>query len=248
MYQTMPRNYLLKKATKKYARRKARVAYRKRRYVRRTGPSQGSLYVTRKISKISLSSSGVAGVPSLNDPSGTCVVVGTPVLLTGATATYDVPVAFKFRFDQMLNANELSVLFDRYRLLNAHVMLHNNSANTNGGFPTPWVEYITDHDDAVAPTPAFMREKMGCKNKYFTASRNRISLGCKPVPSTQIYNNGVTTAYGVPRVSPYINMSYTGTEHYGIKAIIHNVYLPATANQSLIDIDVTLKAMCKDVQ
>jgi len=111
------------------------------------------------------------------------------------------------------------------------------------------LEYIVDQDDAVLPTLALMREKMGVKTKYFTPTRPAISIGLKPRFADQVFNNGITTAYAIAPRAEYINSTYPGVEHYGIKGVLHNVQLAgAGSGGNLFDVDVTIKVVAKDFQ
>jgi len=207
-----------------------RIMRKLRKYRRKAGFGKGILYIRRKTPNIQVFSTAVAGVPTVVDPKGIILTLGIPTSVPGATQCYDVPFSLKFRLDQITNNNELEVLFDRYKIKGAWIKAHLNTTNTSGGFPMPYIQYVTDNDDAAVPSTISMAQRMGTKTKYFSSSRNFIKLGCRPVPASEIFASGVATAYGVPRRAPFINMSNTSVEHYGIKGIIHNMYLPATAN------------------
>lgn len=220
-----------------------------RRYKKLVG-SSGSIVVVRKPSIIRTSCSpGIAGTITIQDPTGTCLNLGTPVYITGTQNCYDIPFAMTFRFDQMMNANELQVLFDRYRILSALVRVHYNVDNSNEVKTMPWIEYIQDHDDAGLPSVAGMREKQGSKTKFFGTNKFMIKMGVRPRFADSVYNNGVTTAYGIGNRKEFLNTQYPGVEHYGIKGVLHNV--PLSGNGSggnIFDFDVSLKVLCKDVQ
>lgn len=232
------------------ARAAAKGFVKKYRTYRKYANNTGTLVLTRKTSMISIySSATTAGVVTLNDPTGNCLSLGTPVLINGSVNCYDIPFAFKFRLDQIQNANELTALFDKYRLLNVLIKAHNNWYNTNSALAQPWIEYISDHDDGLVPTVGSMRERMGSKEKYFSATKQVIQMGCRPRFADNIYQNGTSAlAYGLGNRREYINMTYPGVEHFGIKGVIHGVYLPGIGSGgSIMDFDVSLKIITKDI-
>jgi len=229
--------------------RKRKPAKGKRKYNRkRKLAAKGALWLRRKTAPMQISSSSTLGVPTLTDPTGTCITLGIPTSVPGATSTYNIPFSMKFRLDQLVNSSEVSNLFDKYRINNVWVRLHNNVVNQNGGFAQPWLEYYKDTDDNAVPTVLSMAQKMGVRTKFFTAARNFIDIGVKPLPAPEVFASGAATGYMVPKYAPFLNMSNTGIEHYGIKGIIHNVYLPAVANQYLTDFDLTFDLTLRDVQ
>lgn len=241
-------------------RRRPLMAVRRRRVPRRRlgavprGPRNGGFMVVRKLPIITLQSgaAGLAGNIFLSDPTSSCLSLATPVATTVAN-TFDVPFSMKFRLDQLINVAELTNLADKYRIISVYIKLHyNNGASPTGTTtgPTgslPWIEYIQDRDDANLPTLNVMREKMGVKRKYFSNSRPVLGMACYPVPATEVFQNGITTAYTVPSRAPYVNSTYPGVEHYGIKGVFHKLWLPSTVN-SLIDIDIGFKVALKDIQ
>lgn len=232
--------------------RRRRYVPRRRRYAKR--PSQGFLKLNRKLPKIvTYASTGAAGVLSLNDPTGNCLSLGTPVLITGSSSIYDVPFSMKFRLDQLINSADLTNIADRYKINSVKVKVHVNNANMsfagNSAGGQPWIEYIQDHDDATLPTASFMREKMGVRNKYFSGARYAVTMGVVPRVADEVYSNGITTAYAVNRPRQWINCAYPGVEHYGLKGILHNVPLIGTTNGNIIiDWDVTEFVTVADIQ
>lgn len=230
--------------------RRRRPAYR-RKWQQRRQIRHGYIYISRKLSNITVQSGagGVAGAPFLNDPTGTCLTLGTPVGTTMANV-YDVPFSMGFQLNQLMNSNELTAIADKYRILSASVKVHyNNTAGANGVGGTgtsgsiPWIEYIQDKDDALPPSIAGMREKMGCRNKYFSSSKPAVTMAVRPVPAPFLLGSG----YAVPSRSPYINTSNAAVPHYGLKGVFHSLWLPTTV-VGLMEFDVTLKVALRDIQ
>lgn len=242
------------------ARRAPRRRYARRYYPRRRGGlrraymnRQGHLKIARKTALIqTYSNSAVAGTMVKVDPTGTCLSLGTPVLITGTTNCYDIPFSMLFRLDQLMNSTDITNIADQYRINSVKVSLHVNGVSNiylnNAGSTQPWVEYIQDHDDAVVPSIAQIREKMGVKTKYFSANKFKITMGVRPKIADTIFGSGVSSAYAVGG-SPFINCSYPNAEHYGLKGVLHNVQLSGNANvSSLFDWDVTQYIIAKDLQ
>lgn len=186
-----------------------------------------------------------------NDPTGTCLNLGTPTYITGTDNCYDVPFSMSFRLSQLMNSGDITTLADSYKIVNALVKIHANwnMGGTNQTSAIPWVEYIQDYDDATVPAISDLREKMGTKNKYFNASKPTVLMGVRPKFADTIFNNGVTSAYAVGNKREWINSTYGGVEHYGIKGVLHNVQLPGSGSGgSLFNWDVSLKVVAKDFQ
>lgn len=228
---------------------------RARRVARRRMGINGFLRWQRKLSMIQLyANTGVVGACTLNDPSGSCVSLGTPVVVPGSADHYDIPFSLKFRLDQVMNATDITNAFDQYKINSAKVKIHCNFNTAGDGvgqfsraYLIPWVEYCQDHDDAAVPTLSFMREKMGVKNKYFNASRPAISMGVRPRFADTVFSNGITSGYAVGR-KQWLNTTYSSVEHYSIKGVIHNVALLGSGTGPLFDIDVALYGVAKDFQ
>lgn len=230
---------------KKYAPKRRLVRRKRLARPRRRVPSAGSFHIARKTALIqTYSNSAVSGTMVLNDPSGTCLSLGTPVAITGTTNCYDIPFAMKFRLDQLMNSTDITNISDQYKIKSVKVKVHINGVSNmylnNAGSVQSWIEYIQDYDDATVPTLAQIREKMGVKTKYFTASRMSVSMGVRPRLADVVFGSGVSNAYAINKKSQFIDCNYPNAEHYGIKGVLHNVQLSGSTNvSSLFDWDVT---------
>lgn len=240
-----------KYAPKRRLVRRKRLARPMRRRVYR-GPRQGFLSIVRKLSQIqTYATGGTAGGIGKVDPTGTCLNLGTPVYINGTDNCWDVPFSMVFRLDQLMNATDITSISDQFKILSAFVKVHANYNLTGAGLANavPFIDYIQDHDDAIVPSLALMREKMGVKTKYFSTSKPYILMGVRPRCADTVFQNGTSaTGYSIPK-SLWINTTYSGTEHYGIKGVIRNIYLPAGSSVgSLLNWDVSLKVLAKDFQ
>lgn len=209
----------------------------------------GGFSLIRKLPVITLGSSAAgAGLATLTDPTGTCLAYNVLGLSPGTTNQYDVAFSLKFQLNQLLSFTDITQIADQYRINNVLVKLASAfQVSTGFGAAVPYVEYIQDHDDANVPTLSLMRTKMGVKTKYFGPTKTLIKMGVRPKTADEIYNNGVTTAYGVNN-RQWINCDYPAAEHYAIKGILHNVPLTGVANQGLMNFDISFSVSAKDLQ
>lgn len=227
-----------------------------RRMVMGTRSKNGFLKIVRRCNEVSVRNGNTAGtLTSL--PEQQQVSFGTPV--SNNFGFYDIPFSIKFRLDNLINSGDITTLCDKYKIAGAYVRIfytaagYGSDANVNSGINAinnmPAIQYITDHDDAEVPSPALIGEKMGVKYHTFKNMNSYIALKVRPVPSREIYNNGVTTAYEVPGKAPFIDCNKSGVEHYGVKGIIRNVFLPSNANGVVgFRYDIALKVYGKDFQ
>jgi len=234
---------------KKYA-PKARLVRRKklarRRY--RRAPSTGGFYIKRRMAYFGVQgSTSVAGLVSSTNTT-TLTLGSASAAQSGGTNLYDIPFSMTFQLNQLDGVTDITNIADRYRIVNALVKLttSNIALGAGAGLVMPHVEYVIDHDDAAVPSISALSQKMGVRNRGFNA-RGQLSLYVKPLPATQIYN-GVSTAYGVPRKSPYINCTYSDVPHYGIKGILRSVFLSGNTSTANIGVDVMLTVHAKDLQ
>lgn len=230
-------------------RRPRRALRRFRKMKRLIAPKNGGTFIVRKVQElISSVPTNIAGGYSIST-SNNSIILGTPVATPAiALQTYDVPFTVKFRLDELTAYTELTSLFDRYKIVSAMVKCNFANYPADTRIPLPYIDYITDYDDASLPTVAGMREKMGVKSKYFSASRPRVTMGVRPRVAQEVFNNGVTTSYSVPRGGTWINAQYPGVEHYSIKGVIRQLYLPNVSGSSPMTWDISYGVALKDVQ
>lgn len=217
---------------------------------------RGILHVTRKTPYgIQMYNSVVAGVPAVDYPTQCrpeCFQVGTPVAVVSGAATYAVPFTMNFRLTDVLNYQEFTTLADRYRINNVKVNIrfNSNAAEASTQSSLPVLFWTNDYDDQSMSTVNAIRERMGVRHKAFTATRNEMTLNCRPRLANFVYGEvGVGSGYVVPSKQQFINCDYPGNPHYGIRGYIDNVYLPAKSgtNFTLFTIDITYDLTLKDI-
>lgn len=240
---------------KRAARRKAGVYRRKR--IARLNPfgRQGGFYITRKLPLMAVSSTAAQTV-ALADPTGSCITLGTPVLSTGfSNDVFDIPFTLRFQLDQLSQSGDLTSIGDQYKLLKAYLRLYYNNSNNAFGAGAgagkltsmPFIQYITDEDDATLPTQERLRAKMGVGLKTFKNNSSYIGITCRPKASMEVYAGG-TTAYA-PLPSPWIDMTDADVPHYAIKGILCQVPLLDTAEGTAVfTFDVALAVAVKGLQ
>lgn len=214
--------------------------------------NRGYINVNRRLEILSTSTAQEAqGTISTVGGTPACLVVGAPVPVSnGLPNVYDVPFSMTFTLSQLASYTEFTNLFDSYKINGVKVLVR-SFANTDGAlsFPMPWIECWNDHDNSVLPTVALSREIMGVKHKYFSSSKNVISMYVKPKPI--IESTGTTTSISAitPKYSQWIDCADSDIQHYGIKGIIHNYTLPTTnAGNNRLEFDVAMNVSFKDIQ
>lgn len=212
---------------------------------------KGFLKLTRKTFDVAMASGGPAGQMSQFDqtPGATCLQIGTPVLSNGASTTpnYDVPFSLKFRLDHIINHGDVTTICDQYKIAATYICVIYNKSESSPAFSgyMPYLEYITDFDDAVPPTVNDMREKMGVKTKALSANKFvKINL----TPKIKLETSGSIAAVQ-PVYSKWINTAFDQVDHYAVKGVIKGIYLPGTnPGQERITFDIVHKVLCKDIQ
>lgn len=216
---------------------------------------RGFLSIVRKAPIITLSNSATVGVASVNDPTATMLAVGAPVASAGLTGLYDIPFSLQFRLDQVTQSGDITTLADSYKIQGAYVRLFYNSNQSTGSVSSatqgrPYLQWISDFDDAGVPNLANFRAKMGLKFRTFKDS-GYIGMTCRPKPTMEVYAPG-GTSYTIPNRSPWITTADADVPHYSIKGALMNVPLPGGAltaqGQSVFTFDVAFKILAKDFQ
>lgn len=233
---------------------KALKGYKRSTWARRT--NRGLLSIVRKLPIITMSNNTTAGLVTLNDPTATCLSVGTPVAVSGLTGLYDIPFSMTFRLDQVVQSGDITALADSYKILGCYVRLFYNctSATGNTALSTqgrPFVQWIADHDDAGVPNLNNFRARMGLKFRTFSDNSGYIGMMVRPKPTMEVFGP-VTTSYALPNRSPWITTADADVPHYSIKGVISHVPLPGGAltsqGQSVFTFDVAQKVLAKDFQ
>lgn len=254
----MARNRMRSRRTRRPRARVARAPYfvggkkYSKPWAKRT--KRGFLSIMRKTKLITIGNAS-SGTPILTDPTGTCVTMGTATLSPGFGAgVYDIPFSMKFQVNQLIQSSDITALADQYKLLAAYVRVFYN-INQSTGSPTdslssmPFIQWITDHDDAAVPDITNIRAKMGLKFRTFKNNSGYIGLTARPKPAMEVYSSGTSGSYVVPGRSPWINSTDDDVPHYAIKGILCQVPLPDVANgQVVFTFDVAQRVLAKDFQ
>lgn len=251
----MPLRYRVPRLTKKRAARRKAGVYRRKRIARRNPfGRQGGFYITRKLPLIAVSSTA-AGTVALADPTGTCLTLGTPSLSVGfSNDVFDIPFSMKFQLDQLVQSGDLTSIGDQYKILKSYLRLYYNNSNNAyatvpGGKLTsmPFIQFITDEDDANLPTQERLRAKMGVGLKTFRNNSSYVGIQCRPRPTMEVYAGGTTSAYSP--MPAWLDMTDDDVPHYAIKGILTQVPLLDTAEGTAVfTFDVALGVGVKGLQ
>lgn len=233
-------------------------AYRRKRYVKASLPNRrvvnysankGHLSLSRKLPEIYVRNTAVVGVPQSNDPTLSCLSLGTPIA-DAVGGTYSIPFAMKFRLDQLINYTDITNIADQYKLKYVKVGLTYQSSTSTVSSNTimPNLQWIADNDDATPPASINdLREKMGVRMKTFGFNK-MCSISLRPLLQDTVGGAGGVVQNSQPR-SGFINTSFPNTEHFGLKGILSNVVLAASpAVLTSFKIDVTAYVSAKDFQ
>lgn len=235
---------------KKRSAPRRRYGMRKRYGNRKRTTSKGFVKINRHLPEIYVRNSSVAGTAQISDPTGTCIALGAPIADGGAAGTYSIPFSMTFRMDQIINSTDITNLCDQYKLryFKVRMTYQSTQASVGGLAIMPNLTWIQDHDDNVVPPSVnALREKMGSRNVSFGFNKY-IKIGVVPKCADTVFNNGITSAYSVPK-SLWLNSTYAGVEHYGIKGILNNVNLAAsTTTATQFKFDISAVVYGKDVQ
>lgn len=230
-----------------YVKRKATM---KRRAYRKKFTRGGHVKIVRKLPEMYVRNSAVAGAAQNNDPTTTCISLGTPIA-DAVGGTYTIPFSMKFRLDQVINSTDITNLADNYRIKRAYVRLtyQSTQSSVNSLSIMPNVQWIQDTDDYNVPASINeLREKMGVR--FVTFGFNKI---CKINVTPKIQDTAAGAGGVVANVAPkswqWINSSFPNVEHYGIKGLLSNVSLPALTNGlTAFKFDVALSLEARDFQ
>jgi len=144
--------------------------------------------------------------------------------------TNPIAGAFSFTMNQFPTYNNFTSTFDAYRILTVKVIF--NPTTTIGSSTTsnaPPITTALDYDDSTAPTSINLTDRDTAmvvpSGRYFERTLN-------PKAATALYG-GAFTSFGQVN-HPWIDSSYPGVIHYGIKYYI----AAAGVNQPIYDVQV----------
>lgn len=231
---------------KRYPRR--RPGMRPKRYARKA--RTGFVSVIRKCKEFSIENSSVANTPVLcqdggkNNYTGNILQIGN--LTADAGGTYCIPFSMQFSLDQLINASDITTFADNYKIKSVYVRVYfnSNSASVGGLNSMPYLQYITDHDDALVPTLSNIRERMGVKMKTFN---NGKYIGIKVNPKAMVVQNGSSAPSLL--TNGWCDSNVPSILHYGIKGCVSQLNLPTTTTgQVSVKFDVAYHVVAKNFQ
>lgn len=217
-----------------------------------TRSKQGFLKLDRKCGQVTVRNSGTVGTYSYVDSNASNAFVWGTAVSNQMGNGYDIPFVGRFCLSQILNSSDITNLCDSYMLKKTVIRVYFNS-NTNSigsAYNLPTITYAVDHDDFNVPTVNFVREKMGCKIKYFNSSTNFCKITLYPkIQQATLQAGGQVLALPNQKAT-WINSEYPNVDHYAIKGVLQNVPLPVnTAGISVgFSFDITHTVYAKDFQ
>lgn len=190
---------------------------------------------------------GIGSVSSQGSPSTDSGFSLSSVSSDALTGCYQFGWVHDFRMINVVQYNEFTNLFDRYKIvgINYKVMYQCNDAQVQGSQVLPIVHYAIDYDDATVPSVLTdISSKSNCRTKVL-GNTQYVVQKIKPKVAGQIYQSAIATGYSVIK-APYINSTYSTVPHYGIKFWLNNVYM-SSSNNTAITIEPEYIFACKDV-
>jgi len=223
---------------------KRKVAVRR---PRRKAPSKGSIFIKRRVPLISVLASGTT--PGLVTTTNTTVVkLGTAVASIAGSNYYDIPFAMELRLADLQNVSELTGIADKFCIYSAHLRFLSNPGTYFAGACLPFLELISDNDDAAAPTIAELNQKMGLRTRTFNRS-GMTSTTIYPKPTPQVYDTVLAPSYIIPKGRTWLDCATSTVPHYGLKGVFRNMYIPGiAAAQTALQMDLTYSVGLKDLQ
>lgn len=227
----------------------------KKRWARRPGPTKVHMFKRQAPSFTISNNVSTQGTVNISD-TAQLGVTGTTFepSVVGGGALYNFGAVGYFKLSNVLQNSDLTALYDRYKIngIKWKIIPCSNIASVNGQGLIPSMVYHVDYDDDSTPaTDADVRVKAGAKEVrldrprtiYFKPKVAQMIAGASVVP-------GASTAYSIPQRAPYINCSYPGVPHYGLKMFFRNVNLfPGSASvNTQFRIETTYYLSCKDPQ
>jgi len=140
----------------------------------------------------------------------------------------ELDVGFHFQLDEIVNVNEFTVLFDRYRIdcvickfqlitnPDASYLPNSTVANSNNFYPKLW--WYVDPDDANPLTLSQIKERQNVKCRVMRPN-SVISVRVRPAVLLQTYRTALTTGYA-PKYKTFIDCGTPDVPHYALKFVL----------------------------
>ena len=162
------------------------------------------------------------------------------ILNSGAAAA---GYGFNFALDQLPNPSDFTQLYDQYRIKAIKWQLIPKQGTATVFPPTvlpgqvsimPKIYSVIDYDDSAPPTS--LDQMLQYENCKYTRANKTHTRFFKPAVATEVFNTGITTAYGM-RQNAWLDCNSNQIEHYGLKVWVE----ASTALTPRWDFDIICK-------
>lgn len=117
-----------------------------------------------------------------------------------------------------------TTIFDQYRITHVKWTFTNVGSNSNPNTPvTPYIYYAADFDDQNRPPNKAGILNMDNVKKDSLLPGKMVNINVKPRLATSLYNNGLTTGYGMGQAGTWVDCASAAIPHYGLKYCIDNM-------------------------
>lgn len=153
------------------------------------------------------------------------------LIMSSNNITYG-SASISFLLSQVANYTEFTVLFDAYRILKAEVefvpqssqLINSNAQNTNAIVgEIPHIYTVIDYDDDNVPTFNSIRQQGN--SSHFPVTQRAKRVVNYPRVANSVFDTPLS-GYAVGQKGQWINCSYTGIKHYGLKALLEPTNAP----------------------
>jgi len=138
-----------------------------------------------------------------------------PGTLTKGVADGGYGVAFEL--NQLLTVGDITNLYDMYRI-DKIIYTFELVTPFLSNLPYPKVTIAPDWNNATAPlSEAEVLEYRDAKVFQFGPDKTIAEYEFAPRVAVQAYNTAVTSGYFMPETGVFVDTTYTGVDHYGLR-------------------------------
>lgn len=141
---------------------------------------------------------------------------------SGLSSTGFIGGVATFRLSDLINASELTALYDQFRILRATVYFQWQTSPTdttqlqaNVLLNPPILEYFPDYDDNSVPNASEFHERSTTRYKALRPGR-ATAVSVRPAVLAQMFESSVAAAYS-PKWRQWLDMGDNAALHYGLK-------------------------------
>lgn len=128
-------------------------------------------------------------------------------------------------------------VFDQYRITHVKWTFTNVGSNSSvATTKTPFIYYAADFDDQNRPATKGAILNMDNVKKDSLTPGKMVHVNVKPRLAQALYNNGLTTGYGLGPAAAWVDCASIQIPHYGMKYCIDNMLTDAYT----IDLETTI--------